>query len=121
MFTKFQDDPYVQKREIALDEILEFLIGTRGFVIALIDVNKKATLPDAYGGGVLESARYFINSLLSSSAYAGHYILLVQADTDYVYYLNPSSSGLQKLTHGNFDVARKSRGTDEDLIFVFHS
>ena len=100
---------------------MEFLREARGFVIALIDVNKKATIPDAHAVGVLESARYFINSLLSSSAYAGHYILLVQVDADYVYYLNPSSPGLQKLTHGNFEVARKSRGTDEDLIFVFHS
>jgi hypothetical protein len=41
-------------------------------------------------------------------------------DTDYshIWYLDPWTGGVAKMTHENFEVARKGYGTDEDLIFV---
>ena len=76
-------------------------------VIALIDSSKK-------NEGFLSR----LTSLVSEPIYSGHYILLTGADATHIHYLNPNTPGPQRLLHPAFDLCRRSRGTDEDLIFL---
>lgn len=63
-----------------------------------------------------------------NTKYVGHYVLVVDVDKEYVYILNPhdkegwvTDNRLRKISHPNFEVARKAAGTDQDLLFIFKS
>lgn len=54
--------------------------------------------------------------------YCGHYIVLIGYDDsrELVFYRNPSSSNSFSFTsYSSFECARRSFGTDEDLIFIY--
>ena len=83
-------------------------MNQKGLIIVLIDISKKNS------PGFL---RYYLfdkwfSHDSSDSFYAGHYILATAMDDSYVYYLNPSRDGVEKLTLDQFEVCRKARGTD---------
>ena len=57
-----------------------------------------------------------------SSAYQGHYIVLVGFDVPsrVVYYRNPSfKNKICSISFACLDEARKSFGTDEDIIYIY--
>ena len=62
-----------------------------------------------------------ISNYESSKQYAGHYIVLCGYDTGtgVVFYKNPSLEEIECCVNISlFDLARKSHGTDEDIIFI---
>lgn len=56
--------------------------------------------------------------------YCGHYITLIGYDDtkELIFYRNPSSSQNFSFTsYLNFEIARKSYGTDQDILFVYQN
>lgn len=54
--------------------------------------------------------------------YCGHFIVLIGYDDNrqIVFYRNPASSkNLSITSYANFEKARKSYGTDEDVLFIY--
>ena len=91
----------------------------------LVDWTKKDAIPEGETS-IIDEAKYFLWKFLNfitlrDSSYQGHYILAVSADDKHIFFLNPGSRGLQRMTHANFEVSRKARGTDQDLIFIYSS
>jgi hypothetical protein len=118
-----------QKRSVALDEILAHL-RKRCVVVALVDWRHLDC--DWCGGGVGGRCLGGVSACLgkclggcgggSGGAYQGHFIVVVGFNSSQrvIYYKNPSYSiGLCCCSWETFDAARKSYGTDEDLLFVY--
>lgn len=68
----------------------------------------------------------FIDKILSNidTSYQGHYILVIGYETkdnrDLIHYVDPGKTdGVCTTTQDNFDLARKSFGTDEDIILCY--
>ncbi|RNA16987.1 GUCD1 isoform X2 [Brachionus plicatilis] len=60
----------------------------------------------------------------SRSSYCGHYITLVGYDDvkELIFYRNPSSvQNFSFTSYLNFEIARKSFGTDQDILFIYQS
>ncbi|TNV75828.1 hypothetical protein FGO68_gene9432 [Halteria grandinella] len=125
VFEKYKGDGRVAKESVELARIVEFLSQKKGVLIVLIDSDKKATFPEDDEGTIEVVQRYittaFNRVFAREGHYAGHYALAVAADEKNIFYLNPSSRGMYKISHKNFDYCRKARGTDEDLIFIYTS
>ena len=121
VFAKYATNLEVQQREVKLDEIRDFL--EHGYLIVLIDSSKKNTIR-AEGYEIKETIQYYYTktvNILTNSVYSGHYILLTSSDDQYIYYLDPNNIGLKKIDFANFEICRKARGTDQDLIFIPHT
>ena len=52
--------------------------------------------------------------------YEGHYIVITNIDDEYTYYICPTSANgeIEKIKNDSFERARKSFGTDQDIIFI---
>ncbi|CAF3733520.1 unnamed protein product [Rotaria sp. Silwood1] len=102
-------------------DIKKHLIEQQTPCLVLIDANKlkcctcKTTILDR-----------LVNKLIStvSSSYQGHYILVIgyitNENNDFIRYVDPGQNDeFCTTTKENFDLARKTFGTDEDIILCY--
>jgi len=130
----------VVQEAVDMEEIVEHLAGGKRPVIVLIDWKKMGCLHCGRGGGGVISrmlSNVFgndddeeidddVNSkdgpkTKSNVGYQGHFIVLTAVDKEknVIYFNNPSSSNPVCVTPiEDLEAARKSYGTDEDIIFV---
>eukprot|EP00096_Caligus_rogercresseyi_P005424 TRINITY_DN2084_c0_g1_i1.p1 TRINITY_DN2084_c0_g1~~TRINITY_DN2084_c0_g1_i1.p1 ORF type:complete len:224 (-),score=58.86 TRINITY_DN2084_c0_g1_i1:1224-1895(-) len=95
----------IQERSVALSEILTHL-ASAGPIIALVNAN------------VLKSP----SSIIDEINYQGHYVLLVGYDLSkkIIHYQDPSfKQNASCAPFAIFERARKSYGTDEDIVFIY--
>ena len=77
----------------------------------MVDTTKYGTFKD--DEVVDEEVAMMAAMQTSNPSYHGHFILVVDADFDYIYYLCPGSTNeVKKMRHENFEVSRKAYGTD---------
>ncbi|CAF2656295.1 unnamed protein product [Rotaria sp. Silwood2] len=101
-------------------DLKNHLIEQRIPFLVLIDANKLKC--DTCKTTVFERlANKFISPI---SSYQGHYILVIgyitNESNDFIRYVDPAKNdGFCTTTKENFDLARKTFGTDEDLILCY--
>jgi hypothetical protein len=62
------------------------------------------------------------NENSSSNNYSGHFIILIGYDDNrhLIFYRNPASKrNFSYTTYFDFELARRSYGTDEDILFLY--
>lgn len=67
---------------------------------------------------------FFNSKKFKKNNYLGHFIVLVGYDDNkrIVFYRNPSTSKILSFTsYFNFEIARKSFGTDQDILFIYRN
>jgi len=89
----------VEERTLSLDEILSY-IKQDSAIIILLDWN----------------------IITGGEGYQGHFVPVVGFDSKYIYvhnhgFLNPTP--FLPISRELFEKARKSRGTDEDIVIIF--
>lgn len=87
-------------------------------------LSSKASEFDKLVEEVLKNNRSSHGGVENHGNYCGHYIVLIGYDDSrrLVFYRNPSSSNDFSFTsYSSFECARRSFGTDEDLIFIYSS
>ncbi|XP_072044644.1 protein GUCD1-like [Amphiura filiformis] len=116
-----KENVQVQKRGVSKEEILKHL-ATGNPIIMLIDASiLRCTQcyylpPLCMGNGCLAVCCNTRNS------YQGHFIVLCGYDmsTEQYHYKNPSNmQELCSCTFTNLEEARKSHGTDEDILYIY--
>ncbi|GMP23201.1 hypothetical protein CsSME_00000885 [Camellia sinensis var. sinensis] len=103
----------IQCRSISGEEISLLILSGKYIAIALVDQYKlsQSWLEDAWVSGFYSG----------SSGYTGHYVVICGYDalTDEFEIRDPASSGKhEKVTSKRLEEARKSFGTDEDLLLI---
>lgn len=103
----------IQCRSISGEEISLLILSGKYIAIALVDQYKlsQSWLEDAWVSGCYSG----------SSGYTGHYVVICGYDamTDEFEIRDPASSGKhEKVTSKRLEEARKSFGTDEDLLLI---
>lgn len=114
----------VEKRSVNSSEIVDHLIS-RGPAIILVNSNvltceaNHGSIFGCFGCSRRSDSNWW--NLSKNAVYQGHYILLVGYDCDKetIIYRNPTyEERICEITIANLDLARKSYGTDEDIIFI---
>jgi len=91
----------VQEKTIDINQLLNF-VSEKSVPIVLLDWN------------IVEDRK--------EKGYQGHFVVIAGYDKKNVYVQNPSSAdtiGLTSISRELFDKARKSNGTDEDIVIIY--
>lgn len=99
------------------DDIKNFFRASKASccIIPFVKKNEKSDLSTMVELNIKKSDR---------SNYCGHYITLIGYDDikELIFYRNPSSSlNFSFTNYLNFEIARKSFGTDQDILFVYQN
>eukprot|EP00743_Colponemidia_sp_Colp-15_P013506 GILK01015727.1.p1 GENE.GILK01015727.1~~GILK01015727.1.p1 ORF type:complete len:259 (+),score=17.20 GILK01015727.1:48-824(+) len=112
----------IVKRSIPFSELHRFLASEQGVVIALVDDRylNCSTCPLSSLSSAKLARRMFHHIAGDTGSYLGHFIVVCGITaTGEIVYKNPAVNEERCiLTVADFDKARTSFGTDEDLIFV---
>ena len=115
----------VFKKSLTLDEI-KAQLGPKCACIVLIDANKLNGIDtdslETVQNMQINCFSNLIAMFKSKLGYAGHFIVLIGFDNvrQLIFYRNPSTSKRLSYTgEENFELARKSYGADEDIIFLY--
>jgi len=116
----------VEQRSITLEEIKQHLFNGNP-VIVLVDMQYLRCI-ECTRLSCFSSPYYYISSVVclpikSTVEYAGHYIILCKynSDSDLFEYKDPSKCASACFIRSeHLEIARKSAGTDEDIIFITH-
>ncbi|CAL1272429.1 unnamed protein product [Larinioides sclopetarius] len=108
----------VEKRSVKMDEILDHLSCSNP---AIVLVNANLLYCDTCTCHTKKCLMQVLGYCNSSFAYQGHYIVLCgfNKTEGKILYRNPSVFNICTIPYDSFEVARKSFGTDEDVLFVF--
>ncbi|CAL1272430.1 unnamed protein product [Larinioides sclopetarius] len=109
----------VEKRSVKMDEILDHLSCSNP---AIVLVNANLLYCDTCTCHTKKCLMQVLGYCNSSFAYQGHYIVLCgfNKTEGKILYRNPSVfNKVCTIPYDSFEVARKSFGTDEDVLFVF--
>jgi len=107
----------IEEESVGTDELVRWLSIPGNMVIALVNsVDLRCDSCSGFFGFRMLScmARYLYGG------YVGHYVLLQgHLSSGHFVYHDPGQTHTGcKITYGEFERARKARGTDEDLVFV---
>ncbi|KAG8190624.1 hypothetical protein JTE90_017888 [Oedothorax gibbosus] len=109
----------VEKRSVGMDEIVDHL-GSGNPAIVLVNAN--LLFCDTCTCHAKKCLMQVLGCCNSSFSYQGHYIVLCGFNKrdKKVFYRNPSVfDKVCTIPYDSFEVARKSFGTDEDVLFVY--
>lgn len=106
----------VEKRSVAMEEVISH-VSDGGLAIVLSDWRYLECIwcPP-------EIRKCSLCCMIGSSGYQGHFIVVCGFDKRkrYIFYKNPNTDeNLCCCRYESFDKARKSDGTDEDILFIF--
>ncbi|KAF8795334.1 Protein GUCD1 like protein [Argiope bruennichi] len=110
---------FFQRQSVKIDEILDHLSCNNP---AIVLVNANLLFCDTCTCHTKKCLMQVLGCCNSSFAYQGHYIVLCGFNKTErkILYRNPSVfNKVCTIPYDSFEVARKSFGTDEDVLFVF--
>jgi hypothetical protein len=117
----------IEKRSVPIEEIKEHVLSGNS-VVALIDASmlfcKDCTLFYHESDDDGPTSTYLGNQTLELLTFTtGHYIFVYKYEekTKQFYYNDPNKrKGACRMTESVFEKCRKSFGTDEDLLLIYH-
>ena len=87
-------------------------------------VTKQQSMSPSYDTCALDKKvdSFFDTKKLKKNNYLGHFVVLIGYDDNkkLIFYRNPATSKKLSFTsYFNFEIARKSFGTDQDILFIY--
>eukprot|EP01025_Chloroclados_australasicus_P009921 TRINITY_DN1384_c0_g1_i2.p1 TRINITY_DN1384_c0_g1~~TRINITY_DN1384_c0_g1_i2.p1 ORF type:complete len:264 (-),score=17.02 TRINITY_DN1384_c0_g1_i2:461-1252(-) len=106
----------IVKRSVSMKEITQFMISRQYLIILLVDLRKISTWLSAADTCFMSTC-----CIKNGVGYQGHYIVLCGYDQhrSQLLYMDPGGrNGIQRQSVEAVEDARKSYGTDEDLLLI---